>query len=118
MGERVAHEVDAAALPGGAEHARDGGLDAFVGVGDDKLDAAQAAAGESAQERRPEGLGLGRADVHAKHLASSIGVDADGDDDRDGDAWEPVRACPDEFLQWMNSRRTRPGGRPFWRTFT
>ena len=34
MGERVAHEVDAAALPGGAEHLGDGGLDALVGVGD------------------------------------------------------------------------------------
>jgi hypothetical protein len=30
MGERVAHEVHAAALPAGAEHAGDRGLDALV----------------------------------------------------------------------------------------
>ena len=51
----------------------------------DQLDAAQAAPGELAQEGRPEGLGLGRPDVHAEHLAPAVAVDADGDDHRDGD---------------------------------
>ena len=42
MGEGVAHGVDAAAPPGGVHQLGDGGFDAFVGVGDDELDAAQA----------------------------------------------------------------------------
>ena len=67
------------------KHLGDGGLDALVGVGDDQLDAAQAAPGELAQEGRPEGLGLGGADIHAQHLAPAVGVDADGDDDGDRD---------------------------------
>jgi hypothetical protein len=49
MGQGVPHEVDAAALPGGAEHLRDRGLDAFMAVGDDQFHPAQAAAGELAQ---------------------------------------------------------------------
>lgn len=61
--ENVAHEVDAAALPGGVQHLGDGGLDAFVGVGDHQLDAAQAAASELAQERGSERLGLGGDDI-------------------------------------------------------
>ena len=39
MGHDVPHEVDTAALPGAVHHLADGGLDAFVGVGDDELDA-------------------------------------------------------------------------------
>jgi hypothetical protein len=35
-----------AALPGGVQHPRGGGLQALVGVGDHQLDAAQAAPGE------------------------------------------------------------------------
>jgi hypothetical protein len=90
MGQHVAHEVDAAALPGGVEHLGDGRLDALMGVGDDQLDAAQAAPGELAQEGGPEGLGLRRADLHAQHLAPAVAVDADRDDDGDRDdaaAW-------------------------------
>ena len=30
LGQHIAHEVDAAALPRGTEHLGDGGLDAFV----------------------------------------------------------------------------------------
>lgn len=48
VGENVAHEVDPAALPGRAEHLGDGGLQAFVGVGDDQLDASEATAGQLA----------------------------------------------------------------------
>jgi hypothetical protein len=55
----------------------------LVGVGDDELDAAQAAAGELAQERRPERLGFGRPDVHAENFASAVTVDAERDDHRD-----------------------------------
>ena len=73
MRQHVAHEVDAAALPGGAEHLGDGGLDALMGVGDDQLDAAQAAARQLAQELRPDRLGLRGADLHAQHLAPAVG---------------------------------------------
>src|SRR5262249_58382366 len=38
-----------------------------------------------AEEGRPEGLGLGRADIHAEHFAAAVAVDADGDDDGDRD---------------------------------
>jgi hypothetical protein len=51
--EHVPHEVDAAALPGGAEHLGDGRLQALMRVGDDEFDAAKAAPGELAQELRP-----------------------------------------------------------------
>ena len=40
----------------GGEDPGDGSLDAFMGVGDDHLHPAQAAAGELAQECCPEGL--------------------------------------------------------------
>src|SRR6202008_294444 len=83
--QRVAGEVHAAALPGGVEHARDRGLDPLVGVGDDELHAAQAAAREAAQELGPEGLGLRRADRHAEHLAPAVAVDAHGNGDGDRD---------------------------------
>ena len=85
MGERVAHEVDAAALPCRVHHLADGCLDALVRVRRDEFDAAQSATGELAQESRPEGLGLGGADIHAQHFATPVVVDADGENDGDGD---------------------------------
>ena len=54
-----------------------------MGVGHHQLDTAQAAAGELAQERRPERLGLGGADVHAQYFAPAIAVGTDRDDHRD-----------------------------------
>lgn len=60
--QRVAHEVDTAALPGGADDACDGGLQTLVGVGDHQLHAFEAPPDEVAQESRPEGFGLARAD--------------------------------------------------------
>src|SRR5262249_24830733 len=63
----------------------DRGLDAFVSVGDDQLDAAQAAPGELPEEGYPEGLGFGGTNIHAEHLAPAIVVDADRDDDGDRD---------------------------------
>jgi hypothetical protein len=44
MRQSVPHEVNPAALPGGAEHLGDSGLDALMGIGDDELHAAQASA--------------------------------------------------------------------------
>ena len=76
------------------QHPGDGGLQTLVGVGDDELHAPQAAAGELAQECRPEGLGLRRADVHAEDLPPAVGVDADRDDhgDRDDAAVSQARS--------------------------
>src|SRR3954447_15652094 len=55
VGQHVAHEVDAAALPGRLEHLGDRRLEALVGVRDDQLDAGQAALLQAAQEAEPEG---------------------------------------------------------------
>jgi hypothetical protein len=60
MGQYVAHEVHAAALPRGVQHLGDGRLDALMSIGDDELDATQTAPCELAQKLRPERLGLGR----------------------------------------------------------
>jgi hypothetical protein len=85
MGQQVAHEMHAAALPGGMEDLCDRGLQPFMRVRDHQLDAAQAAASELAQELGPEGLGLRGADVQPEHLAAAITVDTDRDDGRDRD---------------------------------
>ena len=85
MGERVAHEVNATALPRGVQNPGDGGLQPFMGIRDDELDAAQTPPGEFAQEVGPEGLGFRRADGQAQHLAPAVAVDADRDDHRDRD---------------------------------
>ena len=85
MGEQVAHQMHAAALPGGVQHLGDRGLQSFMGIGDHQLHAAQATASELAQELGPEGLGLRGTDVHAEDLAPAVAVDADRDDDGDRD---------------------------------
>jgi hypothetical protein len=46
--------------------------DAVMGIGDHQLDAAKAAPGELAQKLGPEGLGLGRPDIHAEHFAATV----------------------------------------------
>ena len=63
VGQGVPHQVDAAALPGGAEDAGDRLLEAFVGIGDDQLHAFQAAPDQALEEARPERLRLRRADL-------------------------------------------------------
>ena len=85
VGQGVAHEMDAAALPGRPQDPGDGGLQPLVRVRDHQLDAPEAAAGKRAQKLDPERLGLAVTDGHAQHLAPAVGVDADGDDDRDRD---------------------------------
>jgi hypothetical protein len=68
MPERLAQEVDRAALPGAAEHLRNRLLQARVSVGDYEFDAREAALDERAQEAAPEGLGLRFPDVQGDHL--------------------------------------------------
>jgi hypothetical protein len=65
MGQHIAHEVNAAALPRRAENPGDGGLQPLMGIRDDELNAPQTAPGEFAQKLGPEGLGLRRADRQA-----------------------------------------------------
>ncbi len=67
MGQNVAHEVDAAALPGGGEDLRHRRLDTLISIGDHQLDAAQAAPCQLPEEGGPEGVGLKRSDIHAQH---------------------------------------------------
>lgn len=46
----------------------------YVRIRDHRLDAAQTAAGELAQERGPERLGFRGADVHAENLAPPVAL--------------------------------------------
>ena len=85
MGQQVAGEVHAAALPCGAEDPGHRGLQTLVVVGDHELDAAQTAPGQRAQELGPEGLGLRRADRHAQDLAAALVVDGHSHGHRDRD---------------------------------
>ncbi len=72
MRQHIAHEMNPATLPCGAENLGDGRLEAFVRIGDDELDAAQSAPGQLAQELGPDRLGLRGADLHAQHLAPAV----------------------------------------------
>ena len=74
--------VHPAALPRGVEQLGDGGFQTLMGVRDHQFHPAQAALPQLAQEACPEGLRFRRPDVHAEHLAPTVAVDADGDDDR------------------------------------
>lgn len=76
-----------------------------MSIGDSKLDTAQSPSGQLAQELRPERLGLGCTDLHAEHFASTVGVDAHRDDDRDRD---DASAPPDLQIGGIN-----PEIRPF-----
>ena len=77
--------MHAAPLQAGAEDAPGGRPQALVVVGDDELDAAQAAIGERAKELGPEDLGFRGAGGDAQDFAAAVGVDADGDYDGDTD---------------------------------
>src|SRR2546423_5621332 len=85
MRQRVAHEVDATALPRRVQNLGDGRLQPLVGIRDDELDATQTPPGELAQEVNPEGLGLRGADRQAQPLAPAVAIDADRDNHRDRD---------------------------------
>ena len=79
VSQSVAHEVDAATLPCRLEYPGDSGLDAFVSVGDHKLDPGQATTLELAQEVEPESLGFRDANVHAQDLTPAVTIDCHGD---------------------------------------
>ena len=104
MGQHVPHEVDATALPGGRQHLGDGGLQAFMGIGDDELDATQAATGQLAQELRPDRFGFRGADLQAQNLAPAGRIDGNGDDRGDRD--DAAAAAYLQVSRW--SRRRTP----------
>ena len=70
MGKRIAHEMHAAPLPGGAQNLGRRRLQAFVSIGDHQLDAGQATAVQGTEKVRPEGFGLGRADRKGQDLTA------------------------------------------------
>ena len=72
MGKRVAHEVDAALLPGGVHDLGDHCLDAQMGIGGRELDAAQPAKGQLSHEAGLECLGSRSAYVHAESFVPPI----------------------------------------------
>jgi hypothetical protein len=72
-------------LPGGVQQLGDSSLQSFLGVRDDKLDAAKATLPQLTEKGRPERLCFGRADVHAQHLAAAVAVGPDRDDHRHRD---------------------------------
>ncbi len=89
-GQRISHEMDAAALNGGTEHLGRGGLQPLVVVGDDQTGSAQASIGERTQEFVPEDLRLAGLDGDAQNFAAAVQVDSDSHYGRDAD--DPARA--------------------------
>src|ERR1700738_3820707 len=81
-------------LPRGVQDLADRALDAFVRIRDDKLDAAQTAPGELAQERGPERLRLRWTDIHAEDLAPAIAVDAHRNDHSTATMRPLSKSCP------------------------
>jgi hypothetical protein len=56
-----------------------------MGIRDDEFDAAQAAAGELAQELGPEDLGLRRANLQTHDFAAAVAIDSNSNDHRNRD---------------------------------
>lgn len=54
MGQSIAHELDSAALPSGAEHLRYCGFDALMRIGNGELDATQTPPGQLSQKLGPD----------------------------------------------------------------
>lgn len=82
VGLCVLLKVELAALPGdgGKDGAASGG-EASVVVGDEELEALQAACLQALEERAPVDFGLAECDAEAEDLAFSIGTDTEGDED-------------------------------------
>ena len=77
--------MPAAALPGGAEDAGDGVAQAVVGIGDDELDALQAASHQALEEARPKRLSLAGPNAEADDFTPAVGRHRHGDYRRDRD---------------------------------
>src|SRR5690606_31046457 len=78
-GHQIADVVDAAALPRRAlEGLADRGAQPLMGDRDDQAHTAQPAGLERPQERAPERLGFGVADVDAEYLPATLGAHPGG----------------------------------------
>ena len=75
----VSHPVDPAALPRGPERLGNGGLEAFMGVGDDQLHATKPSTKKAFKEKRPKRLGFAGADVQAHDFPAAFRVRRHGD---------------------------------------
>ncbi|MNC09393.1 hypothetical protein D3C75_570160 [compost metagenome] len=73
-GRCVTHEVDAAALLGGVEDLGDGGFKPFLGIRYRQLHTSEATTHPASQKDHPKRLSFRRANSHAKHLTTTIGV--------------------------------------------
>ena len=81
VGLGVLLEVELAALPGdGWEDGAACGGEAGVVIGDDDLEALEAACLQALEERAPVDLGFGKGDAEAEDLAFPIRADAEGDE--------------------------------------
>ena len=80
--ERLAQEMDGAALPRAAEHLPDRLFQPRVRVGNDDLDAGEAALDQRAEEAAPERLRLALTDVEPDHLPVAGLVDGVGEHER------------------------------------
>jgi hypothetical protein len=73
-GQRVPHPGNAATLPGGFEHAGDGGLQTGMGVADHQPDSSQSTGAQRSQELGPKRLGLRGTDAQTDDLAATFRV--------------------------------------------
>ena len=96
VGLGVLLEVELAALPGqGGKDGAAGGAQAGVVVGDEELEAAEAALLEAREEVAPVDFGFAQGDADAEDLALAVGTDAQGDEHR---AVEHAAAVADLFI--------------------
>ena len=78
VGQRVAHPVDAAALPSCFEGPSNGGLEACMGIADHQFHPIEPATTKGPQEVRPERLGFRRADAQSDDFPAAFGVGCHG----------------------------------------
>ncbi len=114
--EGVPQEVDVTALVGGlGEPLADGGPEAGVVVGDDELDAMEAAGPKREQEVLPGGTALAVGHLDGEDLAAAVPIDTDGDQYRlahhhAGLAHLLVAGVEDEVGEGLSERATGKGG--------
>ena len=74
VGQGVAHPMNPAALPSGAEHASDRQAQAVMSIRDHQLDTLETALDQALQKGRPGRFGLRGADAETDDLAPAFGM--------------------------------------------
>jgi hypothetical protein len=99
---------------GDGERQVDGSDETAMGIGDDELNAGQAASDQAAQERQPAGAVFGGGHLDSEDLPMPIGVHAGGGQDVDVDGppalAPPPITNPDQIAQLSLRRHQRLGG--------